>query len=428
MGVTIQEHRCRIGRFLPKISNINSTNILTKKNNESSIKLSLQYLLLLALAILSPFAVAFLQIPSVIHPLESYHHPIFPSVQGIYTPASSNSSLQNLSPGCATSDYLSISIFKFGINLNLNPMALSSFQRISNFTSKYINGNKKNQGIKVAHWNKGNAFLQNKMPEINNIISGLHPHILGISEANLDHNHDQNLVQLEDYTLHTCPTLLNPLLKTSRIVTYTHKSVIAKIRPDLMSDSYSSIWLEVGLPRHKKFLVCQTYREWQLLNQGDDNSSLSVTEQMNRWAVFLDQWERAISTGMEVHTLGDMNINHCNWTDESLPSSNQTHKLKDLISALSSQGYSLRGWSSVSRDPHATGLVKHLQGLIITTQIELTKSLQFRSNTGAACTTCYTLLSDTQDLLKQVLNISEKEATKILTKKNLEQKFKNLAG
>ena len=119
MGVTIQEHRCRIGRFLPKISNINSTNILTKKNNESSIKLSLQYLLLLALAILSPFAVTFLQIPLVIHPLESYHHPIFPSVQGIYTPASSISSLQNLSPGYATSDYSSILIFKFGINMHV---------------------------------------------------------------------------------------------------------------------------------------------------------------------------------------------------------------------------------------------------------------------------------------------------------------------
>ena len=78
---------------------------------------------------------------------------------------------------------------------------------ISNFTSRYINGNKKNQGIKIAHWNKGNAFLENKMPEIKNIVSGLHPHVLGISEANLHHNDDQNLVQMEDYTLHTCPTL-----------------------------------------------------------------------------------------------------------------------------------------------------------------------------------------------------------------------------
>ena len=136
------------------------------------------------------------------------------------------------------------------------------------------------------------------MPEIRNIISGLHPHIIGISEANLHHNHDQNLVQIQDYTLHTCPTLGNPNLKTSRIVAYTHKSLVAKIRPDLMSSTYSSIWLGVGLPRHKRFLVCQTYREWQLLNQRDDTSSQSITMQMSRWTEFLDQWQRALSTGL----------------------------------------------------------------------------------------------------------------------------------
>ena len=45
--------------------------------------------------------------------------------------------------------------------------------------------------------------------------------------------------------------------------------LVVKVRADLMSNSYSSIWLEVGLPRHKKFLVGQTYREWQLPNQKD---------------------------------------------------------------------------------------------------------------------------------------------------------------
>ena len=178
----------------------------------------------------------------------------------------------------------------------INVFASSTFSMITNYQAKYTNGNRKNQGIKIAHWNKGNAFLQTKMPEIRNIISGLHPHIIGISEANLHLNHNQDLVQLEDYTLHTCPTLLNPSLNTSRIVTYTHKSLVVKIRPDLMSGTYSSIWLEVGLPRHKKFLVCQTYREWQHLNQGDDSSSQSVTMQMTRWSEFLGQWQRALST------------------------------------------------------------------------------------------------------------------------------------
>ena len=96
------------------------------------------------------------------------------------------------------------------------------------------------------------------MPEIKNIINGLHPHVLGLSEANLKSSHDQNLVQLTDYVLHTCPTLNNPDLNTSRVVVYTHRSLVVKVRRDLMCDNYSSVWLEVGLPHHKKFIVGQT--------------------------------------------------------------------------------------------------------------------------------------------------------------------------
>ena len=225
----------------------------------------------------------------------------------------------------------------FLLAISLNVLAASSISLVSNFHSRYITGNRKNQGIKICHWNKGGSHLKNKMPEIKNLISSLHPHILGISEANLYQSHDKNLVQLQDYNLHLPRTLSNPGQTACRIVTYTHKSVIAKLRPDLMSDSCSSIWLEVGLPRHKKFLVCQAYREWQLLNQGADNSSQAIAQQLVRWVEFLDQWEMALNTGLEVHTLGDLNINHCNWTDLSLPSSNQTSRLQPLITALFSR-------------------------------------------------------------------------------------------
>ena len=178
---------------------------------------------------------------------------------------------------------------------------------------------------------------------------------MGISEANLKNTHDQNLVQIEEYTLHTCPTISNPNLLTSRVVVYTHKSLVVKLRPDLMADSYSSVWLEVGLPRCKKFIVGQTYREWQLPNQ-KDKSSLTVAEQLSRWLSFLDQWEKALDTGLEVHVLGDMNLNHLNWTDTTLPSSNQTHKLRSLITALFSR-ILLHGVSQL-----VTGPTRHFPG------------------------------------------------------------------
>ena len=204
---------------------------------------------------------------------------------------------------------------------------------ITNFEARYTYGNR-NKGIKIAHWNKGGAFLINKMADIQSIIHQHHPHILGLSEANLFNTHDQTLATIPDYTLHVCPTIENPALRTSRVVVYTHKDIIVKTRPELMSKNYSSIWLEVGLPNHKKFLVCQTYREWQYCNQQGDKTSNSVPEQLARWLQFLDQWERALATGMEVHCLGDLNLNHCNWTDNNLSKSNQSYKLRDLISAL----------------------------------------------------------------------------------------------
>ena len=129
----------------------------------------------------------------------------------------------------------------------------------------------------------------------------------------------------------------NPDLGTSRVVVYTHKSLVVKPRPDLMCDSYSSVWMEVGLPHHKKFLVAQAYREWQLPNQRGNKSSLSVQEQLNRWTVFLDQWQKALDTGLEVHVLGDMNLNHCDWVNQNLTCTNQSYRLRSLIQALFSR-------------------------------------------------------------------------------------------
>ena len=54
----------------------------------------------------------------------------------------------------------------------------------------------------------------------------------------------------------------------------------------------------------------------------------------DRWSVFLRQWERALGEDREVIVLGDMNINHLEWSRDDLPPTNQTHKLKPLIQEL----------------------------------------------------------------------------------------------
>ena len=172
---------------------------------------------------------------------------------------------------CLEQSYSTKSCFQTSVLTATSPyeaatktLVASLFSQISNFEARYTNGNR-SKGIKISHWNKGGSYLINKMPEIKNIISQHKPHIFGISEANLLDVHDPGLAAVQDYHLHICPTISNPSLKTSRVVVYTHKDIVAKLRPDLMSDKYSSIWLEVGLPNHKRLLVSQSYRETMVI-------------------------------------------------------------------------------------------------------------------------------------------------------------------
>ena len=168
-------------------------------------------------------------------------------------------------------------------------------------------GNRRERGRKIVHWNKGPSYLQTKHQEIETVIAGHKPHILGLSEANLWKDHDISAVQYPDYQLHTCSTVNNPNLNVSRVVVYTHNSVIVKRRPDLENDNISSIWLEVGLPYKRKILMCHAYREWKHMAQGD-NSFATLNAQLERWLMFLDQWERALLDDKEVIMAMDAHI------------------------------------------------------------------------------------------------------------------------
>ena len=208
---------------------------------------------------------------------------------------------------------------------------ISAKQR--NLSARIINGNRKERGIKILHWNKGPSYLENKYHEIEAIMDNHKPHVLGLSEANLKAEHDQANVQFSDYELHTASSLQNQQLKVSRVVVYTHKSLVVKRRSDLENENISSIWLEVGLPRKRKILICHAYREWKHLYQ-TDNSSGSIQAQHDRWSLLLDQWERALSEDREVILAMDANIDFLKWTLDNLHSNDSTHRLRPLIEEL----------------------------------------------------------------------------------------------
>lgn len=85
-----------------------------------------------------------------------------------------------------------------------------------NFNARYKFGNKKRGGIKIMHWNAGGGFLKNKIHEIENVISGYKPHLLGISETSFKSSHDISDIQIQDYKIFFSQTLENPRLNVSR--------------------------------------------------------------------------------------------------------------------------------------------------------------------------------------------------------------------
>ena len=55
----------------------------------------------------------------------------------------------------------------------------SIYISLDNFYARCTYGNRQVKGIKIAHFNKGPGYLSTKIHEVENTISGFHPHILG---------------------------------------------------------------------------------------------------------------------------------------------------------------------------------------------------------------------------------------------------------
>ena len=299
MGVSLQVYRSRIGTF--QSSKVQS-NKSTSTTQSDSLHLG-KWLSLLVL--LSALVTLQLSIDPVHHKPGSQHLPHLLQPSGSYHTVT-RSQLQD------------------------TPCRLTSKDR--NVYAKMVNGNR-GAGIKLLHWNKGASHLHNKHHDIETIIAGHHPHVLGLSEANLRKDHDLSLVQHENYDLHTSPTAENPELATSRIVVYTLKSLVVKHRNDLEDNRVSAIWMEVGLPHKKKIIICQGYREWKYLGQPDASSG-TVAAQFQRWSILLTMWEKALLEGKEVIVMMDANIDFFKWTRDDLPPTDSTSKLKSLISHL----------------------------------------------------------------------------------------------
>ena len=77
------------------------------------------------------------------------------------------------------------------------------------------------------------------MDELEHVISDLHPHVLGISEANFKKNHSLDEVQIQDYDLVLSKTIENDQLGVNRVVCYKHQWLVKLGR---------ILWMTASLP------------------------------------------------------------------------------------------------------------------------------------------------------------------------------------
>ena len=204
MGISVQAYRIIIGSFVSNHASKKQRYASSFKKSLNSVKLTICVLLFVCLSQLDGKFIG--------------SHPKYFTKPNELSPSSNNS--------------------YWWLNETYNSLKLIKNAALVidvNFNARYINGNRKDKGLKITHWNLGSAHLENKVHEIECLVADLRPHLLGISEANYFKSQNIESVMLEDYELIPASTLENPDLNVSRVVIYKHKSIIAKLRKDLQT-------------------------------------------------------------------------------------------------------------------------------------------------------------------------------------------------
>ena len=205
-----------------------------------------------------------------------------------------------------------------------------------NFLARYTYGNKQNlKGVKNFHINI--RSLMNKVSEVKNILKEHQPHVLGISECELNKfsvNFEESKLKVPGYNL-VFPRSWSTH-GHARVVTYVKKTLQYEQLHDLQNSDVQSIWLRAGFHNSKKLYICHAYRE-HLSNMGG-----TLRQQRVMLERFLIQWGEALIYGSpnheenEVHISGDINLDALNnrWLDPSYPLITLSNQIQSTCNSL----------------------------------------------------------------------------------------------
>ena len=148
--------------------------------------------------------------------------------------------------------------------------------------------------------------------------------VCSISEVDIHDFDDKKPFSIEGYK--TFFPIKRTGTNTKRLICFVKIGIEAKQRDDLMSESLSSVWLEIkGI--NQKVLICAVYREF---NDLTGNGTMNIEQQLEKLEILHNQIEKASKEGL-ILVLGDMNIDLEKWEDPDYYQKKQAERYQSLI-------------------------------------------------------------------------------------------------
>ena len=166
------------------------------------------------------------------------------------------------------------------------------------------------QQLKICSWNIRRGLIKREL-ELKNILKTEKVNIMFLVETDLT-----MLNGKEDYKIEGYETILQKRDQNTekiRIIGLVEEEMrnITKVRNDLMTKEFPSIWLEITRSKQKNLLICGFYREWTR------NGNNSENEQSVRLKILINQMERATNEKKTIIMLGDANLCADQWDEET---------------------------------------------------------------------------------------------------------------
>ena len=165
-----------------------------------------------------------------------------------------------------------------------------------------------NNNFKFILLNKKDADIRLRIDQINHILTTHKPHFMILNEFQ-KHKYDQTSKnQFPGYKVeHDKLDILDGWARTAILI---QNNLSYKRRHDLESPGISTVWLQIGTPGTKQFLLQGAYRQFQRFGM---KGSISHPQQKARWNQLISNWEKATLEDREILTFGDMNLDSLVW-------------------------------------------------------------------------------------------------------------------